>query len=825
MPDGPGGDGETTPEHLIALGGDWALWRWACLRGTGFPASLVLRLGSAQLAIVVDDVLEAERILDKARYRLQGLRLQRSRARRGVIEGAGDREAAVEAQSHAVESAVGQLAKLRDAAARRFDADLVAMGKVLREVASEARFREAVTWQNRGAVESAIDGVAHNDPSLSGARARDRARQNLVASYLHRYCVKNDTIGFFGPIGWATLETAGDAVAVKAGPTLLASRKVYFEQWPIDALARAMADNARWRPWLVPRRYGFIQLQGKVVHSALSGKVALSEPEAIVLGACDAVRTAKDVAEHVTMDPASVYEILEALRAKKMVSWELECPTTWEPNRTLRSALERVGDPTLRAEGLASLDALEAARNGVAAAAGDPSALPVALEALDATFARLSGAAPTRNPGATYGARGIVYEECLRDLDLRLGPRIVGELAPALCLVLASARWLTAEVASVYSGAFRDLFRKRARGANRVPLADVWFPAKRLVHGAKDRPLDGIVRELGERWDSVLGLQPGVRRRQFSAEDLRSRVDLTFGGRAPGSPGFLIHHSPDLLLAASSVEALRSGDYYAVLGEIHVGVNTLAQRGFAMHHPRIDDLRVAMQHDWPGVRVKHVINKASPRGGTIGGELALAGPDTYELESGFEPSAVASRVLRLADLYVEEGPTDLVVTGADGGGTIPLLTMMAEPLADAVSSVLSLGSNAAHSPRLSFDHLVVARESWQVVASAMSFARASSDFSVFIEARRWAKALDLPRFVFLRSPLEVKPVFVDFESPISLRIVARLIRNLQEDPSTDPARATVRITEMLPTIEEAWLPDATGQRYCAEIRLVALDRR
>jgi hypothetical protein len=38
-------------DHLIHFkGGRWALWRCVCLRGAGFPASDVLKLGSAECA-------------------------------------------------------------------------------------------------------------------------------------------------------------------------------------------------------------------------------------------------------------------------------------------------------------------------------------------------------------------------------------------------------------------------------------------------------------------------------------------------------------------------------------------------------------------------------------------------------------------------------------------------------------------------------------------------------------------------------------------------------------------------------------------------------
>jgi hypothetical protein len=49
------------PDHLVQLpGGSWALWRWAGLRGPGFPAAQVLRLSAPLCAAAADRVLHAE---------------------------------------------------------------------------------------------------------------------------------------------------------------------------------------------------------------------------------------------------------------------------------------------------------------------------------------------------------------------------------------------------------------------------------------------------------------------------------------------------------------------------------------------------------------------------------------------------------------------------------------------------------------------------------------------------------------------------------------------------------------------------------------------
>ena len=79
----------------------------------------------------------------------------------------------------------------------------------------------------------------------------------------------------------------------------------------------------------------------------------------------------------------------------------------------------------------------------------------------------------------------------------------------------------------------------------------------------------------------------------------------------------------------------------------------------------------------------------------------------------------------------------------------------------------------------------------------------------------------MPRRVFVLAPPEEKPVYIDFESPVLVDVLARMLRNSAERSAPG---ATVRITEMLPTPEDCWLPDAAGNCYTSELRLVCVDR-
>jgi hypothetical protein len=83
---------------------------------------------------------------------------------------------------------------------------------------------------------------------------------------------------------------------------------------------------------------------------------------------------------------------------------------------------------------------------------------------------------------------------------------------------------------------------------------------------------------------------------------------------------------------------------------------------------------------------------------------------------------------------------------------------------------------------------------------------------------RWARERGMPRRVFVRSPLQRKPIYVDLESSTLLRVLARFLAPAAEHAPTAP----ILFTEMLPDPEDCWLEDSNG-RYTSEPRIVAVD--
>src|ERR1700752_1304757 len=76
------------PDHLVVLrDGEWALWRWVCVRGAGFPASAVLRLGAGECAAKAAAAIESEARVDSARESAVAVLEQQRRSYAGSGEG------------------------------------------------------------------------------------------------------------------------------------------------------------------------------------------------------------------------------------------------------------------------------------------------------------------------------------------------------------------------------------------------------------------------------------------------------------------------------------------------------------------------------------------------------------------------------------------------------------------------------------------------------------------------------------------------------------------------------------------------------------------
>jgi hypothetical protein len=851
----PGVTGEkqaTLPAHLCRLPGDeWAVWRCAALRGAGFSIDSVLRLASPECATAADELLAAQEAARQSRRdalslihkELDTLRTNSEwenvekrtplvKAMRRLSSGKPISPGAVVSDVDRAAKEVCLAGERTDAALSRFrhafKAALTSVSEAIHQTAGTESFREAVLWQNRNGFHTGLTTLLRRQPGEQGRSSKQRQHEEMVANYLQRYGTKNDTIGFFGPVGWANLVPNGEILDVKPGARLLASRSVYFEGWCIDALAESFVKDKAFRPWLAPRRMPYIRVAGRTLHQPFKAPAEISLAEAAILQACDGEHTAKDIARELVgafptglIDEEVIYGILETLHEGRLISWTFETPVELHPERTLQRLLERVEDESLRAPAIKALEELEAVRAAVAAAAGDVKKLDESLGRMEETFSRLTGVAPTRAAGKTYASRTLLYEDCRRDIEVTIGPGFLETLSLPLSLLLASARWLTFKAAELYRKAFREVYERLAEkaGSPVVEAMDFWFQSQSLLFGAKSCLVNGLVPVFQEHWSQILMSDSGARRVQYTSEQLRIPVSEAFAAPHAGWKSAR-YHSPDLMIAAADTEAIRRGDYQIVLGELHVGVNTLGASLFLSQHVAPEELYRALEVDFPEPRVMPVTPKYWAKQ-TTRTSLQLISPKDYRLETS--PDSIHSRrecALPIADLVVEDSGGGLVVRTRDGALRFDIIEFFGETLNIIVPNIFKILPPRPHTPRVTIDRCVVSRETWNFSAEEIEFAFCKLEEERFLLARRWMKEHDLPRFVFVKTPVEVKPFYVDFDSPVYVETFAKMVRRSAEDESGD---ARISVSEMLPHPQQIWLPDAAGRRYTSEIRTVVVD--
>ncbi|WBB80942.1 lantibiotic dehydratase [Micromonospora sp. WMMD882] len=776
--------------HLVELDGGWGLWRWFVVRAAGFPVDLLAPLADPELAALADAVHAGG-------------------------PGAGPEGGGVDPDG--AERLARYLARFRVAERT--------LARALRDAAADPRIREAVAWQNPTALTTGFDTLLRRDPETVARTGRHRKTEALVTSYLHRYCAKNDTIGFFGPLRWARIDPAQTEPIRTVHDGTPGERVLHLEGWALAALGRALAPPLR--PWLTPRLLPLLDVDGDTLRAPSAEPTPLEPTQAAVLRALRPDRTARQVVAAVradpaapTTDPARIHAALARLHADGRIAWTLEAPADdLRAADTMRTVVDRVDDPAVRGPALAAFDRLAAATDTVLAARGDATKVRDALATLGATFTELTGAAPQRAAGQLYAGRTLVFEECRRPDTLRIGPAALDALRAPLALLLDSARWYTAAGAALYRRALRGVFDQLAAGrpTGPVPLAELWLAARGLLIDDPGPVVRPLTRALRLRWERLLAL-PGESRRVWrGAADLRDGVAAVFPAGPPGWAS-AVQHSPDLMIAAPDLTAVAAGDVDWVLGELHPGYHTMRYASWVDCHPAPDELARAMTADLPDGVVRLAATdgqggsatRFSPRLLGPADRRLVVAPDTC----GHDPD----RDLVLGGCDVLDRDGRLVVRQRRDGTCHDLLEVLADLVAANLMPHFRLLSPAPHRPRVTIDRLVVSRESWTFPAAGLDFAGDPDEAGRFLRIRAWLRRHGLPRHVFVRADGERKPVHVDLDSLASAEVLCRAVRRATRVAGPD-ARLTV--TEMLPGPDQLWLTDRAGRRHSAELRFVA----
>ncbi|WP_405093918.1 lantibiotic dehydratase [Micromonospora sp. NBC_01392] len=776
---GPGpvravGRGTAGGAHRVPLGDTgWSVWRDAMLRTTGFPADGLVALSAPRAAAAADALLAT-----------------------GTGEERFDTE---------------------------FDEAVRAGAARLSALAADPLLREAVTWQNRGAL-VALDGLARGGADAP-RNVRRRDRERALLKYWQRYCGKNETVGFFGPACWVTVDPDQPEVAlVNPGEGLTGRRWVWFESWALAAYADRLGADLAVRRWWPPMLRPHLAIRDRDVLRPGRPPLTLTPVEAALLRAADGRRHAAALVTDPAIGlrrPEDGYALLDRLVERELITWDAALPVSPDAERVLAERIAAIGDEPARATARAGFDRLCAARDAVATAAGDPDSLRAALDALDATFTELTGVPAVRRAGQMYAGRTICYEDTARDLDVVFGAPLLAELAAPLDVLLRAARWLANALADAYLAVLRGLHDElRAESGGPVALADLWFLAQGLFWGGGERPVDAVAADFAARWAGLFGLDTlpaGTTDVRLRAADLAEKIDTVFPGDRPTWSNAAMH-SPDLQICATDEAALRRGDYTVVLGELHAAWSSFDCAVFTPSHPDVERLRDALAADLGERRVRLLFPADWPRRTSRTAE-SLTGPTDRQLAFLDAPGADPARVLSTVDLTVDDVAGELVATASDGQRW-PLAEIFAEPFSAHAVDGFKLVAAAPYTPRITVDRLVVARQTWRTTVGESGLAAVTGERQRFLAVRDWRRRLGLPEQVYVKLGTETKPCFVDLAAPGFAAMLCALVRAARVDGGDD---VSLTVSEMLPGPEQAWVPDGAGRRYFSELRLHLTD--
>lgn len=838
----------TQPPHLVIWEQEeWGVGRWFVLRGAGFSVGLVHQMRESECAAAADRFIAAEAAVE-AGYRKSIAALNQAIDSSRSSEAPEDANRfkslvrhlrALSARKLPADGLLEELCipveRLRMAEFTRkqrlnefedsFRSALENQSRVLRSVAANLSFQEAVIWQNRDAFQSAVKTVAQHSGSLPERNKKQRQHEELIAKYLQRYCVKNDTIGFFGPVAWGKIEDDGSFEAVP-GPSLVNRRCTYLEGWTIDKVAHALSSLPGMKWWIAPRLMPYYRLQGRTLYSPTSSPVSLGALAAAVLSLCDGqLQTIKIVAAIKRMpffrriDKMEIHRLLTNFVEQGIVRWRLSVPLEANSEEFLRRELLRIEESSLRETTLKCLDQLEAARSEVAAAAGNVDSLDAALGNLDRVFESITGSESRRNPGAAYAARTIAYEDCRRDLILRAGIEVLAPVKSPLLLLLKSLRWYVKSTGAAFRRTFHDIYEASALslGSRDVPAENFWLNIKSLLE-SPPAAITSIEELFKFKWERILPWEKGQSRVFFTSDQIKNAVHEAFP-ELQDNYHPVRYYCPDLMLAARDAGAIERGEALYVLGEMHLGKNTLYSVLFVEQHPERQELIDALKWDFPEGRFRLINSRYWPEITTRTNDsmfcptdILLAASEDAAAPSGFSAHPISELVVRDRD-------GKLIVASRDGSLSFDALAAFADLLTTFVMHRSKWFAAARHIPRVTIDQLVIHRETWSIPVGELDFAFNKDQNKRFLAARMWAREQGMPAILFVKSPIEPKPFYVDLDSPVYVEILCKTVRRLL----ATHANEEVAFSEMLPTTDDAWLADNSGLKYTSELRLAIID--
>ena len=651
--------------------------------------------------------------------------------------------------------------------------------------------------------------------ALPPRNARARERERFLSLYLQRLAAKNDTFSEFGPTAWGRItRSAAPEFKIDRG---IARREAFLERWTAHAVAAAINADPGAGPELMPRRNPNGRVDnGAFVFADQTGKVPLDARMKELIARCDGATPA-----YLLHDSSGA---LESLIEANVLRADFEVPAM-EP-RVFDRLLADITNwrPTpVRERWLGALESIMA----LPAQFASTPETEARTALIDEAWQQLHELGATRTETRRrflYAASNPIAEECARSGVFTISETMTEQFARDAEPWIDLWRDTYAFVASRVAAGLRRLMATAplTNGTIELPLFLQHCAAQKmsLQHVGPVALAHMAFQEV------KAAFREHVRDREDAAEWQFSADDCHFVRRTFEFPKFheYTYPSADLQISATSAEAVARGDYEWILSELHPPVAML-HHCFYWDCPDRAALTNALASTAFGKPNFHFGFFAADFTAHTTVRIFDALPDLTYFVAGQRGNPKWKTVPPAeAEVYIDDATEDVCLRRR---GTHEYLGSFAR------AWLIPLGfhpfsfSRSPHMPRLRCGDVIVQRRSWTITegeTAATERTGISTDLVLDIEQLRAAR--DLPRYVYIR-PTEqalrrsgaegrdkdTKPVFIDFESYLSLEIFQRWLKKAGE----------LEVTEMLPDPDHLCWEEEDGRRTF-ELRTLIVPR-
>lgn len=754
----------------------WRLGTLWVVRHAGFPFDWIEQLGlSDAAASAADAVIEAERKLLAACGESRKLRdrvaeeLAQGRVPQASKNGTPEMPAAIEA-----------LKTARATLESAWNGERPALRKNLWARATDKGIQEAVFLSSPAMYENVWSRYVANEDHPDNADNRRVERQ--VYTYLQRFCAKNETTSFFGPMAYGERSEDSHDIVVKPNPDR--RRRTFFSFWAVTELAKAINKDGALTAQLPIRRNPLFELNGEVLSCEPLGiKFAIRGAMKRLYEIAEPSGTLARAAAELKVEVAQAEQLLAPLlKTTALVRGVLFPLNTFETFDALLSSVRELPEVPARDTWVRELTELAAKLKRFQES--DLAGRRKLLEELEADYTRLTGVPARRGEGQIYSDRLVIYEESSSPFQIRFGAkffeRMERELSAPLELSAAYGQ-------QVQAGHQKEVLKKLGPTGSEVDF---------LTYAVKTRP-EQVSKS---RFSPV----PPVTIQEAEKAEVQVAEDH-LGRSTPGARYAL----PDVCLGGPPATGEGADGYQIILARVH-------------HHLLLYNWLAAFYPD--RARFESVANRwltGNPDGESLvqltirrrnkgfyvfpGKRLVYSVSDAADLAEGtLRPSDVRVRSGEQSpELYDKDGKRLHLYLALDDFSHYAPFASLTHPQVLHVA----ITSEGQHIPRVKVGEVTYQRERWRMSGAKVLTAKG---LDLFLLLRREAQQRGWPRFVYVRSATERKPYLIDTRSPFALE----LLRHVAQDG------AELTFEEMLPGPNELWLKDDRG-RYTCELRMQA----